>query len=70
MTETEVREGLVNIEDQDKHCLWLKRDIDNIEQQESNYALSRYIGKLFTLYSITVQKGSQSQNAHHENMPI
>ena len=46
MTETEVREGLVDIKDQDKHCLWLKRDIDDIENQGASYQLSRYIGKL------------------------
>ena len=49
VTETEVRDGLVDIEDQEKHCLWLKRDIDDIENQEKNYQLSRYIGKFFTL---------------------
>ena len=54
MTETEIRDGLVNVEDQDKHCLWLKRDIDDIEEQHESYALSRYIGKVkHREYSLT-----------------
>ena len=46
----------MNVEDQDKHCLWLKRDIDDIEEQQESYALSRYIGKLkHREYSLTLR---------------
>ncbi|WAR22531.1 NWD1-like protein [Mya arenaria] len=44
VTETEVEEGLLTATgDAVKCALWLKRDIDDIENQEKNYALSRYM---------------------------
>ena len=45
VTETEVVDGILKIKDPEKHCLWLKRNIKDIEKQESNFLLSRYIGK-------------------------
>ena len=47
MTETEIRNGIVNVENPDQHCLWMKRNIDDIEDQEASRDLSRYMGKLF-----------------------
>lgn len=45
VTETEVQEGILRVPNADQTTLWLKRNIENIEQQSSNYALSRFMGK-------------------------
>lgn len=45
MTEAEVQEGILKIPDAAKKTLWLKRTIEGIEDQDTSYALSRYIGK-------------------------
>ena len=46
VTETEVEGGILKCKNPEKHCLWLKRNIQDIEKQDSNFLLSRYIGKL------------------------
>ena len=45
VTETEVTDGILNIKEPEKHCLWLRRNIKDIEKQDSNFLLSRYIGE-------------------------
>ena len=47
VTETEIRNGIVNVENPDQHCLWMKRNIDDIEIQEASRDLSRYMGKAY-----------------------
>lgn len=44
VTETEVSKGIVEASDSSNTCLWLKRTIEDIENKESSYVLSRYIG--------------------------
>ena len=48
VTETEIRNGIVNVENPDQHCLWMKRNIDDIEVQEASRELSRYMGEAST----------------------
>ena len=55
VTETEIRNGIVNVENPDQHCLWMKRNIDDIEVQEASRDLSRYMGKLFRAFSAHLQ---------------
>ncbi|KAH3785932.1 hypothetical protein DPMN_164028, partial [Dreissena polymorpha] len=43
VTETEVEEGLLKAEDSiARQAIWLRRNIEDIDRQESSYALSRY----------------------------
>ncbi|KAL4232336.1 hypothetical protein ACF0H5_009907 [Mactra antiquata] len=44
VTETEVQEGVLKVNNiNDNKCIWLKRNIEDITQQESSYALSRFM---------------------------
>ena len=45
VTETEVQEGLLGLHNPSKHCLWFKRNIEDIEKQPSSKLLSRFIGQ-------------------------
>lgn len=45
VTETETEEGL-KPKEAEKHVLWLNRNIEDIEKQESSYTLSRFIGTI------------------------
>ena len=46
VTETEVEEGLLKAEDSiARQAIWLRRNIEDIDQQESSDELSRYTGE-------------------------
>ncbi|KAH3785951.1 hypothetical protein DPMN_164047 [Dreissena polymorpha] len=46
VTEAEVEEGLLKAEDSiARQAIWLRRNIEDIDRQESSYALSRYTGE-------------------------
>ncbi|KAK3590255.1 hypothetical protein CHS0354_041333 [Potamilus streckersoni] len=42
ITEAEITMGLLSTENKDKHCIWLKRTITDIEKEPSSVLLSRY----------------------------
>ncbi|KAL3864387.1 hypothetical protein ACJMK2_006074 [Sinanodonta woodiana] len=42
ITEAEITMGLLSTENKDKHCIWLKRTIKDIEKEPSSVLLSRY----------------------------
>jgi len=44
VTETEVQEGILKVGDVTDTTVWLRRTIEDIDQQENSYALSRYMG--------------------------
>lgn len=44
MTETEITEGLLNAQNVDEKCVWLRRKIKDIEKQDASYLLSKFIG--------------------------
>ena len=46
VTENEVHEGLLKHEGAEERSIWLKRNIDDIEKQESSVILSKYIGNV------------------------
>jgi hypothetical protein len=41
--------------DPQKHCLWLKRTIDGIEDLDPSYLVSRYIGTCGTYSKVIVE---------------
>ena len=49
VTESEIRQGILQVPDANTHCLWFKREIPGIEEQESTKILSRYFGLYLTL---------------------
>ena len=52
VTETEVHFGLSAMDEPEVEGLWLRRTIEDIDQQESSYILSRYKGEGMFVLSI------------------
>ena len=50
VTESEIRHGILQVPEANTHCLWFKREIPRIEQQESGRILSKYFGLSLTSY--------------------
>ncbi|KAL4236659.1 hypothetical protein ACF0H5_005044 [Mactra antiquata] len=56
VTETEVYNGLLNSKDPIKQCLWLKRTIEDIEDQECSFLVSRYMECTFNNPESKIEK--------------
>lgn len=47
VTEKEVKQGLLDIKDANKHCLWFQRTLRGIDKAEPSRLVSRYTGLLY-----------------------
>lgn len=45
VTEKEIKHGLLDIEDANKHCLWFQRNLRGIDKAEPSRLVSRFTGK-------------------------
>ncbi|XP_060587443.1 NACHT domain- and WD repeat-containing protein 1-like isoform X3 [Ruditapes philippinarum] len=74
VTETEVYGGIINADDINNTCIWLKRTIEDIETKDSSYILSRYIECTYNNSEDKVKKSqellNQLKNKIEQKLPV
>lgn len=61
VTEKEVKQGLLDMKDANKHCLWFHRTLRGIDKAEPSRLVSRYTGLIFdkvVVFNLYLKKNS------------